>query len=458
MLKGALRRRGEGEGRTGSAAVTVGGSLVGALGAFAAAIVAARTLDTDQFAAFGVGLAVHSLCTQLSDFGLGTVAVTELATGASAGGGGTVAGRIRPLASRRLVSAIAIGTVITLVALAIPALSPYRLAILVGAGGAVLWSMDQFLVQALQGLYRFNQAASVLAAIGILRLAFVLACSLTGVHGLALLIAYAVVAPAVAAPIAGLVLLAQRRGLRGTAAERTSPDQGIAPGRAAVTPEFRRSVATMYLGGAALFNFDVLLLALISSQADVATYSAAWRVAAGVSLVNTAITQAVLPYTVAVRDPWREARLLSRAGLVLTAAWLALVPVLTLAGLAVLGSAGNDAAAPMAVLLVAFSLDGFCDLTVQIYYRVNRASVAAINRVSEFATMAAVTVALQATGALAPSLGQLGARLVGVAIIGGPIVLARVGQLRWFETGAPEPAAGEALGVDIRGAEERLGL
>jgi O-antigen/teichoic acid export membrane protein len=225
-----------------------------------------------------------------------------------------------------------------------------------------------------------------------------------------------------------------------------------------VTTEFRRSVAVTYLGGAALFNLDVLILALVASQADVATYSAAWRVAAGASIVNTAITQAVLPYTIAAPDPWREARLLSKAGLILGGAWMVLVPVVTLVGLAILGSAGHGAAAPMAVLLIAFALDGFCDLTVQVYYRINRARIAALNRVAEFATMAAVTVALQSKGALAPSLGQLGARVLGVAIIGGPIVLARLGRLPWFAAGEPDTGGHEVVGADVRGAEERLGL
>src|SRR5204862_2713851 len=117
------------------------------------------------------------------------------------------------------------------------------------------------------------------------------------------------------------------------------------------------------------------------------------------------------------------------------------------AGLAVLGPAGSDATWPMVVLLLAFAFDGFCDLTVQIYYRVNRARVAAITRVSEFTTMAAVTIALQSRGALAPSLGQLGARLVGVAIIGGPILLARLGRLDWFEAGRAQTAHGEMVAV-----------
>jgi O-antigen/teichoic acid export membrane protein len=294
--------------------------------------------------------------------------------------------------------------------------------------------------------------------IGVARLALVVAYALAGLHGIGLLIAYAVIAPAIAMPIGGLILLSQRR-KPGASAARSGPGESEAPSSGAVvTTEFRRSMAVTYLGGAALFNFDVLLLALIASQGDVATYSAAWRVAAGVSLVNTAITQAVLPYTIAVPDPWREARLLSRVGVILTLVWMALVPLITLVGLAVLGSAGDDAAGPMAILLVAFALDGFCDLAVQIYYRINRARIAAITRVSEFATMAILTVAFQASGALAPSLGQLGARIVGVVIIGGPIMLARIGRVHWFDPGEADTARGEAVGVDVQGAEERLGL
>jgi O-antigen/teichoic acid export membrane protein len=455
LLENVMRRREASVGRAGSAGVTVGGSLLGAMCAFAAAIVAARTLSSDEFASFGVGLAVHSLCVQLADFGLGTVAVTELATGRE--GATVLPGRVRPLALRRLATAIAIGTAITLVALAIPALEPYRLAVLVGAGGAVFWSMDQFFVQALQGLHRFNHAAFVLALIGILRLAVVSAYAVASLHGIGLLVAYAVIAPVAAAPIAGLTLARQRR-RRGAGVDDPSQDREGRRAGASVTPEFRRSVAATYLGGAALFNLDVLLLALIASQADVATYSAAWRVAAGVSLVNTAITQAVLPYTVAVADPWREARLLARTGVLLSAAWIVAVPLITVAGLAVLGSAGDDAAGPMVILLLAFALDGFCDLTVQIYYRVNRVRIAALTRASEFTTMAAVTVAMRSTGALAPSVGQLSARLVGIVIIGGPILAAALGRLDWFQPDRQEPRGQPLVGVDVRSAEERLGL
>src|SRR5215210_3251119 len=177
MLKSVLRRNAGGQGRAGSAAATVGGSLAGALGAFAAAIVAARALPLDEFAAFGVGLAVHSFCVQLADFGLGTVAVTELATGRELRGGSVDYGKLRPLALRRLGSAAAVGAVMTLVGLVIPALEPYRLAIAIGAGGAVFWSMDQFFVSALQGVRRFNVAASVLTIVGALRFVLVLGCA-----------------------------------------------------------------------------------------------------------------------------------------------------------------------------------------------------------------------------------------------------------------------------------------
>jgi len=317
--------------------------------------------------------------------------------------------------------------------------------------------MDQFFVSALQGVRRFNVAASVLTIVGALRFVLVLGCAVAGLLGIALLLAYAVIAPAITVPIAGTLLLAHRRG-REAREEGREPEGSTSPSPATVTKEFRRSVAVTYLGGAALFNLDVLLLALVANQADVAAYSAAWRVAAGASIVNTAITQAVLPYTIVAPDPRREVRLLSKAGLILGIVWISLVPLLTLVGVAVLGSAGDGAAGPMAVLLVAFALDGFCDLTVQIYYRINRARIAAINRVTEFATMAIVLLAFQATGALAPSLGQLAARLLGVAIIGGPIVLARLGRLRWFDAGGPDTAGHEVVGADVRSAEERLGL
>jgi O-antigen/teichoic acid export membrane protein len=401
---------------------------------------------------------VHSFTVQLADFGLGAVAVTELASGRALRDGAPEYGQVRHLALRRLGSAIGIGTAMTLIALVIPALEPYRLAVLVGAGGAVFWSMDLFFISSLQGLRRFHAAAALAAIIGVLRLVLVSAWAIVGLQGIDLLLAYAVVAPGIALPIAGLIVLAQRRKLRALAEGSDSVDPAPPSARPAVTTEFRRSVMTMYLGGAALFNFDVLLLALISTQGDVATYSAAWRVAAGASLVNTAITQAVLPYTIAAADPWREARLLSRIGGVVTAMWVVLVPVLTLAGVAVLGSAGDDAAAPMAILLLAFALDGYCALTVQIYFRINRARIAAIALVSEFATMVVVTLAFRGTGALAPSLGQLSARLLAVVIIAGPIVLASRGRLGWFEVAEVDAVGGEGVGLDVRAAEERLGL
>ena len=121
---------------------------------------------------------------------------------------------------------------------------------------------------------------------------------------------------------------------------------------------------------------------------------------------------------------------------------------------------GSDAAfaVAMAVLLLAFALDGFCALTVQIYFRINRARIAAVTLMSEFATMVVVTLAFQSTGALAPSLGQLGARLLAVVIIAGPIVLAGLGRLGWFEVAETDAVGGEGVGIDVRAAEERLGL
>jgi O-antigen/teichoic acid export membrane protein len=253
-----------------------------------------------------------------------------------------------------------------------------------------------------------------------------------------------------------MIVMAERR--RASPAGPASLDERRGSTKPAVTREFRRAAMITYLGGAALYNFDVLLLALIASQGDVATYSAAWRVAAGASLVNTAISQAVLPYTIAAADPWREARLLSKAGVTLGTAWLVLVPVITLIGVTILGDAGDGAAGPMAILLAAFALDGFCDVTVQIYFRINRARIAALASTAELATMMAVTVALQETGAYAPSIGQLAARVVGVLIIATPLVLAGLERLDWFHPGGRVIRESGALGVEVQSAEERLGL
>src|SRR5437868_12737411 len=62
--------------------LVVGGNLFGAGASFLAAIVAARALSLDGFAAFGVGLAVNSLAVQFADFGLGTIAIAETADSA----------------------------------------------------------------------------------------------------------------------------------------------------------------------------------------------------------------------------------------------------------------------------------------------------------------------------------------------------------------------------------------
>jgi O-antigen/teichoic acid export membrane protein len=209
-------------------------------------------------------------------------------------------------------------------------------------------------------------------------------------------------------------------------------------------------VAIAAVAAALLLNVDVPLLVLLTDQEEVAIYAAAWRVAAGLMLLNTAIAQALLPYIVLGEDPWAMARRLSRAGLLMSAGWLVLVAPLTVAGVWVLGQAGDDVAAPLALLLAAFALQAFISAVYQVYLRIGRARVVAAALVVELAVMVVVTVALRAEGALAPAIGQLAAATVGATIVGAPIALAGLGRLRWFAD-ADSPAWAQAPPPSVSG-------
>jgi len=417
--------------RTRSALTTTGGTLAGAACAFIAAIIAARILPADEFAQFGIGLAVHSLCVQLADLGLGLIAVAETAGDWELGGRRDSYQKLRRLAVLRLASALVVGALVVLLVHVVPPLGEYQTAALIGAGGAVLWSMALFVVSALQAARRFRAGASVLVSIGGLRLALIATCAVAGFAGQAPLLAYAIAAPLVGLVVAAVLLALRRPG-------EEPPEERPAKAR------FNRAVAVAGVAGAALYNADILLLSLFATEGEIAIYAAAWRVAAGLSLVNTAIAQALLPYTVVSGDPWHEARRLARIGLTLSVAWLLLVPLFTFAGVAVLGSAGEGTAGPMAILLVAFAFDGFTFTVYQIYLRIDRARVLAVANVAQLVIMVVVLVGLlivdRGLGAYAPAIGQLVARVAGIAVYGLPMLWARLGRLDWFEVSEPPRA------------------
>jgi O-antigen/teichoic acid export membrane protein len=415
------------EGAPRAALVTTGGTMLGALAAFVAAIFAARSLSAPEFAVFGVGLAVNSLGVQLADLGVGVAAVAETAADWEQGARRETYAKLRRLAAHRLLSALATAALVTGIALVVPDLEPYRGAVAIGAGGAVIWSLAFFAVSALQAGRRFEAGATVVAGLGVVRMALVGIAAIEGAGGDALLALYAIAAPALGLVLA-LALLAVRR-----------PVDGPAGAANAARADFRGPVAVAAVAAALLLNVDVPLLVLLTDQDEVATYAAAWRVAAGLMLLNTAIAQALLPYIVLGDDPWAMARRLSRAGILMSAGWLVLVPAITVAGVWILGQAGDDAAAPLALLLAAFAIQAYISAVYQVYLRVGRARVVAVAVVVELGVMIAVTVLLRAEGALAPAVGQLAAAVVGATIVGMPIALAAAGRLAWFTT-AESPA------------------
>jgi hypothetical protein len=205
-------------------------------------------------------------------------------------------------------------------------------------------------------------------------------------------------------------------------------------------------VAVGAVAAALFLNVSVPLLVLLADQAEVAIFAAAWRVAAGLMLLNTSFAQALLPFIVLGEDPWAMAKRLSRGGLLLTGGSLVLVPAMTVAGVWILGDAGDGVGGPLAVLLVAFSLQAYISAVYQVYLRIGRAEMIALTSVTELVVLIAVTVLLQAEGAVAPAVGTLVASVVGCLIVGVPIVLAAAGRLSWFSDAerpawSPAPAA-----------------
>ncbi len=398
------------------------GNLVGAGAAFTAAIVAARVLDLDQFAAFGVGLAVNSLVVQLGDFGLGTVAIAERADASSQANAHAKAKELALYRARTsaVVSAVAVGVTFVL-----PSLAPYRDAAVIGAGGAVLGGMTLFFVWSLQGERRFLAAGSLQATQGLLRLALVGACAIAGLGAAPMMVGYAVIAPAVAGILGAIALLAR-------------PVPALAEGE---DPELehqvdvsrRRTFAGAGVFAALLLNGDVLLLTVLADAHQVAVYAAAWRFGAGMLLINTAVASALLPFILAADDAWAETKKLVRLGLLVTAGWAVLVPLIVFLGPLILGSVGEEAKEPLTLLAIAFAIDGFYFVLYQIYVRVRRESMVLALAVVEFAVMAIVTLILHDHGALAPAWGQLVARVVVVAVGVTPVVLAALGRCDWFD-------------------------
>ena len=113
-------------------------------------------------------------------------------------------------------------------------------------------------------------------------------------------------------------------------------------------------------------------------------------------------------------DAWREAKRLLTTGVGITAC-LWVTPVVTLVGLAVLGKAGDDAGAALAVLLVAFALDAFVVIVYQISLESGMRGGRRDRGCARTPGDGALGMVLRDHGALAPALGQLVARVVGAA-------------------------------------------
>ena len=408
--------------RSRSAAMTIAGTAGGAVAALAAAIVAARALDQKQFVFFGVGLAINSLIVQSADLGLATVTVAETAADWASERFGVTYSKLRRLAWHRLWSATAVALVAGIVALVLPAIGAYREVILVVAFGAIFGSFSFFVIALLQGARRFGAAATVQSTIGIARFLLVCACAVAGLESTAMLLAYTAVAPSLGILLGALAIRAPRS-FRVAAAR---------PGHVLLDRSLIRAMTVGGVASAGLLNADVLLLLLLSQRSEVAAYVAGWRIAAGFLLLNSAVGYALAPSVMTVPDPWSEAKRLIKTGVAAAVTLVALTPLVTVVGLAVLGNAGNRAGSALEVLLVAFALDAFIVVVYQIYLRISRGAVIAATAVVEFLTMVSVTVALRHHGAVAPAIGQLSARVVGVFIVTAPIVMAGTGRLGWF--------------------------
>lgn len=423
--------------------IVVGGNVLGAAAAFLAAIVAARTLSLDQFAAFGVGLAVNSLAVQFADFGLGTIAIAETADAAHPQ---AARAKLRLLARHRLRTAVLVVVAVTAVVYLLPSLEPYRATATVGAGGALLGSLALFFIWSLQGERRFFSAGSLQSLQGLLRLALVGGCAIAGLESAEMMVGYAILAPAVTAIAGGIVLFARapRPHADAPPAAAAVAEAGVGPRPASTEIDIgrRRTMAVTGVFAALVINGDVLLLTMLSGEHEVAAYTAAWRFSSGLLLINTAIASAILPFIASAPDAWWESKYLVRRGLLVTLGWFILLPLLALIGPLLLGDVGEDARSSLILLLIAFAIDGFYFVVYQIYLRVRRERLLLGIAALEFATMAIVTLLLRDKGALAPAYGQLAARVVVGVCVAAPIVLAARGRCSWFER-AGETATSE---------------
>lgn len=406
--------------------IVVGGNVIGAAAAFAAAILAARVLSFDGFAAFGVGLAVNSLAVQFGDFGLGIVAIAETADSSDPE---VARAKLRSLVLHRVRTAVAVAVLVAVVVLVLPPLEPYRTEALIGAGGEVFGSLAFFFVWALQGERRFVTAGAMQSVQGGLRLLLVGACAIAGTGAAPMMVAYAVLAPLATALLGGALLFTSRPKPPSDDAVSLAPSSEI-------DSERRRVMALTGIFSAMVINGDVLLLAMLAGQHDVAVYTAAWRFSSGLLLANTAIASAFLPFIVTAPDAWAEAKHLVRRGLAIVAGWLVLTPALVVIGPILLGSIGDDAQGPLFILLLAFAIDAFYFVVFQIYLRVRHERLLLAISVLELAVMAGVTVLLRDDGASAPAYGQLAARVVVCLAAIVPILLAVAKRCDWFK--APE--------------------
>ncbi len=403
--------------------IVVGGNAIGAAAAFAAAIIAARVLSVDEFAAFGVGLAVTSLAVQFGDFGLGTVAIAETADSTDPE---SARAKLRGLTLHRVRTALAVSLLVAAAVLLLPPLAPYRTAAMIGAGGEVFGSLAFFFIWALQGERRFVLAGSLQGLQGGLRLALVGACAIAGLGSASMMVAYAVLAPLAIALLGGVLLFVHRTPSEPDGDAESSPVSSL-------DLERRRVLAFAGIASAMVINGDVLLLAMLSGQEEVAAYTAAWRFSSGVLLVNTAVASALLPFVLTAPDVWAETKLLVRRGLAIAGGWLLLTPLMAVVGPILLGSIGEEAKTPLLILLVAFAIDGFYFAIFQIYLRIRRERLLLAIMTLEFAVMAGVTVLLRDEGASAPAFGQLAARVVVCLIVVTPVVLAALERCDWFE-------------------------
>jgi O-antigen/teichoic acid export membrane protein len=408
--------------------IVVVGNVAGAGAAFVAAILAARVLPIDGFAAFGVGLAVNSLAVQFADFGLGTVAIAETADSLDPHVART---KLRSLVLHRIATGIGVAILVTAVVLLLPPLAPYRTEATIGAGGEVFGSLAFFFIWSLQGEHRFAGAATMQLMQGSLRLLFVAACALAGLGAAEMMVGYAVLAPLATAVVAGVHLF--RAAPRADAAPAATAGAGATVGAGAeIDRRRRRIMAFTGVFSAMVINGDVLLLAMLSGKHDVAVYTAAWRFSSGVLLANTALASAFLPFILRAPDAWAEAKHLVRRGMTVAGGWLVLTPAMAVIGPVLLGSIGDAAQGPLTLLLVAFAIDGFYFAVYQIYLRVRRERLLLVISILELAVMAGVTVLLRDQGASAPAYGQLAARVVVCLVVVTPIVLAGSRRCGWF--------------------------